>query len=128
MRKKHDRRYPELDLIFPDSPDLVVGTSCGGMTYSPISFRTSSFEQDNAKNYLGDPSCIYKARSKYLLCAVNPTGTCSDCQHYRHRSDEEVGGQKHGELLKYLASLPQGKQEEILALALHAAILRKIRL
>jgi hypothetical protein len=34
--KKHDRRSPKLDLVFPDSPDLVVGTACGGMTYSPI--------------------------------------------------------------------------------------------
>lgn len=36
MRKKHNRRYPKLDLVFPDSPDLVVGTAGAGMTYSPL--------------------------------------------------------------------------------------------
>lgn len=27
-------------------------------------------------------SCKYNADSAFLLCAVNPSGPCSQCQHY----------------------------------------------
>ena len=32
---------------------------------------------------LGDPSCIYNARSPYIRCAVNPCGSCENCPHYQ---------------------------------------------
>ena len=32
--------------------------------------------------HLGDSSCIYNARSSYILCAVNPCGSCQNCDHY----------------------------------------------
>ncbi|MBP0002090.1 MAG: hypothetical protein J7641_24370 [Cyanobacteria bacterium SID2] len=28
-------------------------------------------------------SCQYYANSAYLLCAVNPSGPCSTCRHYK---------------------------------------------
>jgi Family of unknown function (DUF6464) len=136
MNKKHELHYQKTVLVFPNSPDLVVGTACGGMTYSPLNLKTSSSPPDNAdqntvrvrigvKNFGSDLSCAYNARSKYLLCTVNPTGTCSDCQHYKRREELKIEGQQHGELLKYLAQLPKGySEEEILALAAYCAILK----
>jgi hypothetical protein len=32
---------------------------------------------------VGDFTCEFNARSPYLRCAVNPLGTCADCQMYR---------------------------------------------
>ena len=34
-------------------------------------------------SYRGDPNCIYNARSPYILCAVNPCGSCQNCSHYK---------------------------------------------
>lgn len=34
---------------------------------------------------MGDPTCLYNARSSHLRCAVNPLGPCEGCHHY-HRS------------------------------------------
>lgn len=31
---------------------------------------------------IGDPSCVYNAKSPYLRCAVNPDGNCGDCPHF----------------------------------------------
>jgi len=28
-------------------------------------------------------TCIYHAHSAFLLCAVNPTGTCDQCHYYQ---------------------------------------------
>lgn len=36
----------------------------------------------NAINAIGDVSCEYNAKSKYLRCTVNPCGPCEGCQHY----------------------------------------------
>lgn len=36
----------------------------------------------NATNAIGDVSCEYNAKSKYLRCTVNPCGPCEGCQHY----------------------------------------------
>ncbi|MEH1788412.1 MAG: DUF6464 family protein [Nostoc sp.] len=35
-----------------------------------------------AINAIGDVSCEYNAKSKYLRCTVNPCGPCEGCQHY----------------------------------------------
>lgn len=31
---------------------------------------------------IGKVSCKYNARSPYIRCAVNPSGSCEDCCHY----------------------------------------------
>jgi hypothetical protein len=31
---------------------------------------------------IGKVSCKYNARSPYIRCAVNPSGSCADCRHY----------------------------------------------
>lgn len=31
---------------------------------------------------IGRVSCKYNARSPYIRCAVNPSGSCEDCRHY----------------------------------------------
>lgn len=31
---------------------------------------------------IGKVSCKYNARSPYIRCAVNPSGSCQDCSHY----------------------------------------------
>ena len=78
------------------NPKEIVSFSQGQCILISPSYSDSL--QDNAeqntvrvkigtKNYLGDPSCAYNARSKYLLCAVNPSGSCSDCPHYQRRED-----------------------------------------
>jgi len=36
----------------------------------------------NAINAIGDVSCEYNAKSKYLRCTVNPCGPCEGCRHY----------------------------------------------
>lgn len=36
----------------------------------------------NTINAIGDVSCEYNAKSKYLRCTVNPCGPCEGCQHY----------------------------------------------
>jgi hypothetical protein len=32
---------------------------------------------------IGDISCRYNARSEFLRCAINPTGSCDRCTHYQ---------------------------------------------
>jgi len=32
---------------------------------------------------IGDLNCKFNARSSYIRCAVNPSGTCQDCSHYQ---------------------------------------------
>jgi Family of unknown function (DUF6464) len=34
---------------------------------------------------IGDLSCQFNARSKYLRCAVNPMGDCKTCSQYQAR-------------------------------------------
>ncbi|NJO94460.1 MAG: hypothetical protein HC820_09305 [Hydrococcus sp. RM1_1_31] len=90
------------------------------------------------KNYLGDPTCIYNARSKHLLCAVNPTGSCSDCAHYtvgtrpteeaKNFSDPKEASRKLG-CYSILSKqdptmlLEGSTEKEILALAAYSAML-----
>jgi len=31
---------------------------------------------------IGDPSCLYNARSSHLRCAVNPQGPCEGCKDF----------------------------------------------
>jgi hypothetical protein len=33
--------------------------------------------------FIGDITCQYNARSAHLRCAVNPSGPCETCPHYR---------------------------------------------
>jgi hypothetical protein len=35
---------------------------------------------------IGKVSCKYNARSLYLRCAVNPSGSCENCRYYESRS------------------------------------------
>jgi hypothetical protein len=39
-------------------------------------------DSDGPTNGIGDLSCRFNARSRYLRCAVNPLGTCQACSHY----------------------------------------------
>ncbi|MBZ8181961.1 MAG: DUF6464 family protein [Oscillatoria sp. PMC 1051.18] len=32
-------------------------------------------------------TCKYNARSAFLLCAVNPSGSCAECTDYQPESD-----------------------------------------
>ncbi|HEY9629558.1 MAG TPA: DUF6464 family protein [Coleofasciculaceae cyanobacterium] len=32
---------------------------------------------------IGDLTCEFNARSSYIRCAVNPSGSCQECSHYR---------------------------------------------
>ncbi|MBW4661601.1 MAG: hypothetical protein KME15_23270 [Drouetiella hepatica Uher 2000/2452] len=32
---------------------------------------------------IGDLTCKFNARSSYIRCAVNPSGSCQDCSHYQ---------------------------------------------
>jgi hypothetical protein len=36
---------------------------------------------------MGDPSCLFNARSELLQCAVNPSGSCDRCIHYQKLED-----------------------------------------
>lgn len=44
-----------------------------------VTYRSTSPAQG-----IGDPSCLYNARSLQLRCAVNPAGPCEGCKHYQH--------------------------------------------
>ena len=32
---------------------------------------------------IGDITCTYNARSELMRCAINPSGPCGDCAHYK---------------------------------------------
>lgn len=36
---------------------------------------------------IGDPGCLYNARSPELRCAVNPDGPCQGCKDYQPRPE-----------------------------------------
>ncbi|MCU0546962.1 MAG: DUF6464 family protein [Oscillatoriaceae cyanobacterium Prado104] len=38
---------------------------------------------------VGDITCEYNARSSYIRCAVNPSGPCKDCSHYKARTIDD---------------------------------------
>lgn len=35
--------------------------------------------------FIGEVSCQYNARSPHLRCAINPSGPCEGCPHYKPR-------------------------------------------
>ncbi len=37
---------------------------------------------------MGDPSCVFNARSPLLRCAVNPLGPCQGCSDYEKRCEK----------------------------------------
>jgi hypothetical protein len=39
---------------------------------------------------VGDITCEYNARSSYIRCAVNPSGPCKDCSHYKARTIDDL--------------------------------------
>ncbi|AFY68560.1 hypothetical protein Pse7367_0244 [Thalassoporum mexicanum PCC 7367] len=38
--------------------------------------------------FIGDRSCIYNAKSRYIRCTVNPDGPCQGCKHYQKPGPE----------------------------------------
>ncbi|OKH36863.1 hypothetical protein NIES2119_15695 [[Phormidium ambiguum] IAM M-71] len=51
-------------------------------------FSLTSFivpPQPTNRNYIGDTSCQFNARSPHLRCAINPYGPCDGCVHYQMR-------------------------------------------
>lgn len=50
-------------------------------------FHYDQGHQTRVSSYanIGDLSCEYNARSPFLRCAINPSGPCQNCQHYRPR-------------------------------------------
>lgn len=57
-----------------------------------------SFRREHHENLLendlylpciGDSSCEYNALSPYIRCAVNPSGPCEDCNHYKPKSSSD---------------------------------------
>jgi hypothetical protein len=45
---------------------------------------------------IGDPSCLFNARSARLRCAVNPNGPCEGCLHYQACPADPVRFQSEG--------------------------------
>lgn len=41
---------------------------------------------DGVGYLIGDISCQYNARSGYLRCAINPSGSCEGCPHYEPKN------------------------------------------
>ncbi len=39
---------------------------------------------------IGDLTCEFNARSRHIRCAINPSGPCDGCLHYRSRLLDEV--------------------------------------
>lgn len=38
---------------------------------------------------IGDLTCEFNARSRYIRCAINPSGPCETCSHYQSRLLED---------------------------------------
>jgi Family of unknown function (DUF6464) len=115
MNERRKLLNPKDILSFPPGKCILISPS-----YSD--WRSDNANQNTVrvgtgvKNYLGDPSCAYNARSKSLRCAVNPSGPCSGCSHY---AGKNLQHQTKASLVT------QGNlEEEILALAAYAAIIR----
>lgn len=49
---------------------------------SPISLPPDSYYLEGVGYLMGDISCRFNARSRYIRCAVNPEGPCQGCRHY----------------------------------------------
>jgi hypothetical protein len=71
----------------PQSSQVIRGYSSPNYEYS-LDFSDNSeigyeLYNDIHSNFIGDPTCIYNARSPFIRCAVNPqTDSCEHCHHY----------------------------------------------
>lgn len=52
---------------------------------SPISLPPDSYYLEGVGYLIGDISCRFNARSRYIRCAVNPEGPCQGCRHYEEK-------------------------------------------
>jgi len=48
----------------------------------PVSSPLDSYYLEGVGYLIGDISCKFNARSRYIRCAVNPEGPCQRCRHY----------------------------------------------
>ncbi len=53
---------------------------------SPISLPPDSYYLEGVGYLIGDISCRFNARSRYIRCAVNPEGPCQGCRHYEEKA------------------------------------------
>lgn len=49
----------------------------------PTQRSSSGYYVEGLGYQIGDITCQFNARSAYIRCAVNPTGPCQECPHYR---------------------------------------------
>lgn len=48
---------------------------------------TDAYYLEGVGFLIGDISCQFNARSRYLRCAVNPEGPCQGCRHYKPHAE-----------------------------------------
>jgi Family of unknown function (DUF6464) len=42
-----------------------------------------SSDTEFARYFVGNTNCQFNAHSPYIRCAINPSGPCEDCSHYK---------------------------------------------
>jgi hypothetical protein len=73
-----------------DPPHRHSQTVVQNFRIGSISGRTIFFYDEMHRLMgIGDPSCIYNARSPEIRCAVHPQGPCEGCPHYERRPQED---------------------------------------
>ncbi len=53
----------------------------------PVSLPPDSYYLEGVGYLIGDISCRFNARSRYIRCAVNPEGPCQGCRHYEQKEE-----------------------------------------
>lgn len=51
----------------------------------PTALPADGYYLEGVGYLIGDISCQFNARSRYLRCAVNPEGPCQGCRYYESR-------------------------------------------
>jgi hypothetical protein len=93
-----DQDYPSYSDRFEDIDywaDFDDGDPFASEVFAVEDFRVSPFGLGAIVTYrsvapptgIGDPGCLYNARSAQLRCAVNPDGPCEGCKHFEVRPE-----------------------------------------
>jgi hypothetical protein len=59
--------------------------------YVQSATRPQESTQIDGRWVIGDATCIYNARSELIRCAINPSGPCDRCRHYKSNEDGRLG-------------------------------------
>ncbi|EAZ90661.1 DUF6464 family protein [Crocosphaera chwakensis] len=68
----------------------------GGYQLKKISLYVQKVEDSQEKNLvdgrwvLGDINCHFNANSEIIICAVNPQGSCQNCQFFEPKKDNKI--------------------------------------